>query len=513
MKTLKDFAIYTKKILSVKEYHSIILNANELGLENRSLIENSGFALANRIKQRHKGKDICIICGKGYLGAIGLSIARHLINYVNLDVVILSDYKEIKNKETIFNYNILKDLIEIKSLNEYNILELESHLKNNEIIIDSIISTGLKGRLSKFISKAVNLINKSEKKIISIDIPTGINPDTGTTNIDFVNANTVFCLYKLKYGLVKTRAIKNFITTIDNKIPISAELLTGRGDITLATESRNINMNKFSNGSVLIIGGSEKYHGSPLLSGFAAKNALATLRTGSGYVTVIVPKIIENIVKTISADLIINSVDFKKTNETLKSISDIKHSSIVIGPGISNQISIEFLSKLIQSESKKNNISIIDGDAIKLVAKNKKILNSKTIITPHEGEFFKLTNIDLHEARFEEKIDIAIEFAKNYNCTLVLKGNKTIITNGTLLKINKTSNPALAIMGSGDILSGIIGSYTALHKNPFESAVASVYIHKKISDKLFQEKGLHIIPDDIINELPNTLKKYDIIED
>ncbi len=512
MKTLKDFSAYTKKTLNVKEYRSIILNANELGLENKLIIENSGFAVANRIKQKYKGKNICIICGRGYLGAVGLSLARHLINYVNLNVVILSDYNEIKNKETIFNYNILNDLIDISSINENNILELEEHLKNNEVIIDAIIGTGLKGRLSKFISKAVDLINKSGKRIISIDIPTGIDPDTGTTNIDFVNANSIFCLYKLKQGLVKTKAIKNFITIIDNKIPVSAELLTGCGDVVLATESRSINMNKFSNGSVLVIGGSEKYHGAPLLSGLAAKNAFATLRTGSGYVTIIVPKAIETIVKTISADLIVNTLEFEKIDESLKAIADIKHNSLVIGPGISNQISVDFLSKLIQSETKKDNISIIDGSAIKVIAKNKKVLNQKTILTPHEGEFMELTNIDLNKAQFEEKINTAIEFAKTYKCTLVLKGNKTIITNGTLLKINKSSNPALAVMGSGDVLSGIIGSYSALHKNAFESAVAGVYIHKKISDKLFLEKGLHIIPDDIINALPYELKKYDTID-
>ncbi|MCL4383150.1 MAG: NAD(P)H-hydrate dehydratase [Candidatus Marsarchaeota archaeon] len=511
MKTLKDFSIYTKKVLSVNEYHSIILNANNLGFGNGLIVENSGFALSNTIKQKYKGKNICFICGKGFLGAVGLSTARHLINYVNLSVIILSDYKEIRNKETLFNYNILNDLIEIKSINENNISELNPYLKNNEIIVDAIISTGLKGRLSKFILKIVNMINNSNKKIISIDVPTGIDPDTGTTNIDCINANSVLCLYKLKQGLVKTKAIKNFITLIDNKIPISAELLTGNGDVVLATEPRNININKYLNGSVLIIGGSEKYHGAPVLAASAAKNAFATLRTGSGYVTVLVPKSIENIIKAVSPDLIVNSLEFKKIDESLKFISDIRHTSLVIGPGISNEISADFLSKLIESETKKENISIIDGSAIKLIKTNNKILNQKIILTPHEGEFFELTGINLNKAALEKKIEIAIEFAKTHKCTLVLKGNKTIITNGFQLKINKALTPTLAVMGSGDVLSGIIGSYSALHKNAFECAVAGVYIHSKISDKLFLEKGLHIIPDDIINALPNELKKYDIV--
>ncbi len=511
MKTLLDFLKYTKNILTSEEYNAILLNANGLGFDNKLIVENSGFAVANAIRQKYKSKNICIICGKGYLGAVGLSTARHLLNYANLSVILLNNNEEIKNQVTLFNYERLSELINVKIINENNVSDLNNILKNNEVVISAIIGGGLRGRLSKFILKIVNLINESKKNIICIDVPTGINPDKGTTNIDYIKSNTVFCLYKIRQGIAKTKAIQNFVTIIDNKIPISAELLTGNGDIALATESRNININKYSNGSVLVIGGSEKYHGAPILSGSAAKNALAVLRVGSGYVTVIVPKSIEKIVKSISPDIIVNSMQFNDINKSMKFISEIKHNSIVIGPGSANEICFKLLASILKYEKAKENISIIDGDAIKLIKENTKLLNSNVILTPHEGEFFKLTNMNLKQKNFCEKIDVAIETAKTFKCIIVLKGDKTIITDGHQLKINNIPNPALAVMGSGDVLSGIISSYAAMHKNAFECAVAGVYAHSKISYNLYIEKGMHIIPDDIINALPKELKEFDRI--
>ncbi|MCL5105960.1 MAG: NAD(P)H-hydrate dehydratase [Candidatus Marsarchaeota archaeon] len=511
MKTLKDFSRYTKDVLSIEEYNAILLNANGLGFDNKMLVENSGFAIANTLRQKYKGRKICIVCGKGYLGAVGLSTARHLLNYADLTVILLDDGAEIKNQVTLFNYNTLTELIEINSVAEKNISDFPGMLSRNDIIVTAIIGNGLKGRLSKFMLAVVGMVNDAKKNTICIDTPTGIDPDKGTTNLDYIKSSSVLCLYKMKQGIANTMAIKNFASIIDSKIPLSAELLTGDGDVVIATEARSINANKYSNGAVLVVGGSEKYHGAPMLAGLAAENALAALRSGSGYATVIVPKSIETAVKKVSPDIIVNAVDFHDSDTVMKRIIETRHNSLVIGPGSGKEIQPKLLARILKYESEKGNACIIDGNAIEIIKENRKLLNQKTILTPHEGEFLKLSGRDLKGKEFYEKVDAVIEFAKSIKCNMVLKGNRTIISNGRLLKINTAANPSLAVMGAGDVLSGIIGSYAAVHNNAFESAVAGVRAHSKISNILFAEKGLHIIPDDIINAIPNELKKFDKI--
>ncbi len=511
MKTLKDFSRYTKDILSIEEYNAILLNANSLGFDNKMLVENAGFSVANTIRQKYKGKKIGIVCGKGYLGAVGLSAARHLLNYADLTVILLDDGSEIKNQVTLFNYNVLSELMEIKVIYEKNMPDLINMLDKTDVIVTAIIGNGLKGRLSKFMLAAVSTINNAKKNTICIDTPTGIDPDKGTTNLDYIRSSSILCLYKMKQGIANTKVIKSFSTIIDTKIPLSAELLAGDGDIVIATEARSINANKYSNGAVLIIGGSEKYHGAPMLAGLAAKNAIAALRSGSGYVTVVVPRSIEATVKKFSPDIIVNSADFHDSDNIMKNIIGIRHNSLVIGPGSGNEIQPKLLARILKYEAEKGNTCIVDGNAIELIKENRKLLNQKIILTPHEGEFLKLSGKDLAGQEFYEKVDAVIEFAKSNKCNIVLKGNKTIISNGRLLKINRAANSSLAVMGTGDVLSGIIGSYAAVHNNAFESAVAGVHVHSKISDILFTAKGLHIIPDDIINAIPNELKKFDKI--
>lgn len=504
---IKEFSIYTKKALGVKESYAIIMNTVSLGIDEKEITENASSSIFFKMLRSHKNKRILIVCGNGGKGGIGFGLARRLINYSEVKVALIGEYENLK-PITKLNYELFSKISKVEIINFGSLGKLKNMIKTSDVVVDAIIGIGMKGRIMGLEYNVIKMLNESKKHVLSIDLPTGVDADNGTFNKAYVKADEVFTLYKMKKGILKNKLIRGTVV-IDSGIPFIAELLTGPGDVFLTTEKKDIFSNKFSSGSLLVIGGSEKYQGAPMLSSFSAKTSLAALRTGAGYVTALVPKKIEEFARKGSDGIIINAFNNNK-KEFLDMVKKIKHKALVIGPGMENAEGIG-VAELLKYEFKEGNKVIIDGGALKHLGKYKNMLNKNTVITPHEGEFKEFSGINIAKKTFRERIKIAVNLAKSYNCVVVLKGHITIITNGDLLKINEAKTPALATMGTGDILSGIIGAYCTMHKDPFECSTAGVYIHSNIGDKLYETKGNHIIAQDIIDMIPEFLKDFDVI--
>ncbi len=514
MQSLKAFSIYTKKVLSVKDTMAIKANVNALGIDDRMLVENAGFAMAHAILRKHRRKRMLFVCGRGGKGAIGLATARHILDVqdTNVSVAFLGDYGSIHDDVCRFNFNTLSSITEITEINEENIDVLRKMLKSSDVVIESIIGLGLKGKIYGLLASAIKTINASGKYIISIDVPAGIDADTGSMNLVGIKPSHVLTVHKLKTGIIKSSMISG--TTVEKiGIPISAEILTGPGDLLLASVPRLIDANKYSHGSVLIIGGSSKYKNAPVLASIAADNAISALRVGVGYVTVMLPKGVDVPREGSYASII--SRNFKQdhlSEEDLAAVSGIKHNVAVIGMGIDpGQTGSDAIKRIVNSELKAGRTVIADAAAINAIVQSGNMLTSKVVITPHYGEFKEISGIDLSHESLSTKVNVAVNFARDKGCVLVLKGNSTIITDGSMLKINNAATPALATMGTGDVLAGMIGAYASMHSNTFESAVAAVYLHSKIADVLSIEKGNHIIATDIIEAIPQLLRAYDHI--
>jgi hydroxyethylthiazole kinase-like uncharacterized protein yjeF len=152
---------------------------------------------------------------------------------------------------------------------------------------------------------------------------------------------------------------------------------------------------------------------------------------------------------------------------------------------------------------------IADADAIEAVKAIKARGQGDVLITPHDGEFFKFSGKKLSTESVMERAQAAAEEAKERNIAIVLKGHYTIVTDGTNIRINEAKSAALATMGTGDVLSGMIAGYAAIGNDLLKAAVAGVYAHSRIGDILYQENGNHIIATDVIAKIPQFLKKYD----
>jgi NAD(P)H-hydrate epimerase len=511
MQSLKEFVIYTKKNLSVKDTYALRANSAALGIAREAFVEVAGFALAEEVKRNHKSENIAIICGRGDKGAAGLATARHLMATTSVSVFFVGDPSTITNGSTKLNYKLVSDIVRIKDINEGNVQQLAKELGKSDIVIDAIIGCGMRGRLPSLLQNVITIINKSGKHIIAIDIPSGIDGDTGMPNKVYVKAQHTFTAHKMKQGIDKSKFVGD-TTTVDIGIPINAELFTGPGDVMLATEPRMMQANKYTHGRILVVGGSKDFHGAPLIAAFAADNAMSALLTGAGYATIAVPSQVADPIRKLSAELIVKPLDWDNVEATVAALAVLKHDTLIIGPGLEQSESTDIIvSGMLKSEKGKGNTVIIDADATRVISKHKDLLGKNMILTPHDGEFRGLTGISLKDAELEDRIKKAIGFAKLQGCTLVLKGHETIITNGDLLKINRAETPALATMGTGDALAGMIAAYAATHKNTFESAAAAVYAHSRIGDMLYAKKGLHITASDVLAGIPDVLKQFDTL--
>ena len=512
MQSLKEFVTYTKKTLSVRDTYALKANSAALGISRDVFVENAGFALAEEIKRGHKGDRIAVVCGRGDKGAAGLATARHLMTNMDVSVFFIGDPGTITNSNTKLNYRLVNDIMEICGITETNTITLAKELNGSDVTIDAIIGCGMRGRLSSLLISAITAINRCSKNIISLDIPSGIDGDTGMPNRVYVKANHTFTAHKMKQGIDRSKFVGG-VTVVDVGIPLNAELFAGPGDVLLATEPRPMLSNKYTHGRILVVGGSKDFHGAPMLAAFAANSAMASLLSGAGYSTIAVPKEVADSVKKLSMELIVKPLDWDDADGTVAAISAIKHDVLVMGPGMEKSESTDsIVTRVIKSEKARGNTIIIDADATRVMAKHIALLGKNVILTPHEGEFRNLSGINISGATPVERIKKAISFVKRHEFTLVLKGHETIITNGDLLKLNRAETPVLGTMGTGDVLAGMISAYASVHKNQFESAVAAVYAHSKIGDMLYQKKGLHITAQDVINSIPDVLKQFDSLK-
>ena len=270
---------------------------------------------------------------------------------------------------------------------------------------------------------------------------------------------------------------------------------------------RKLNSRKGDNGKILIIGGSYMYHGAPILS------SLAALRTGSDLVYTAVPKVNVHETRAASPDLIVIPLaDSKLTRGSVNKLLGqvpVGIDSAAIGMGLAVQ-DIEALKLLIKSLIERDVRLSLDASALR-----KEILpiikGNNVLVTPHSGEFERLFGEKIPSNK-KARISIVEKHAKKNSVTILLKGVDDIITNGTNTLINSTKTPAMTVGGTGDVLSGIVGSMLSRNRNIIEASASAAFLNGQ-AGKIVQKKlGMHMIASDLIDTLPLVSKIYDKIK-
>jgi len=504
-------------MISGEEIKVVDVNSEFFGVAGSSLMENAGKGLADFIIKEIKPKEkkILFICGPGNNGGDGFVAARYLAKKYNLSLFLISREKEIKTRIANNNFRKLKNL-NIKIYSKDNLNNFDNLLIKNQIIVDSMLGIGLTGELREPYYSIVKKINNSkEKMVISVDIPTGFNTKNS------IKPNYTLTFHDIKEKMDKKNCGK--IKIIDIGVPKKAIDYVGPGELKVYYPKPKKGSHKGENGKLLVIGGGP-YYGAPALSSFAAQRAgtdliyIATPKKVAKAITSYSPLLIKPIrvaknIAKMAPNLIVKELN-NENHLVLKDLKIIENlvskvDALLIGPGLGNNNEIDKAAEKIISLFIKNKKQIIiDADAIKVVGKNPNLIkNSKTVITPHTGEFKELTGIKLsNNLNFRKK---TVEFwAKKLGITILLKGPIDIISNGKLTKLNDTHNESMTVGGTGDVLAGIIGAMLSKHVNPFNSARIGIFINGLAGNISFKKHSYGVIATDLIDEIPNVLKKY-----
>lgn len=490
------------------------LTIERYGVPGLVLMENAGRATADVLLDNFSyAAKVAVFSGGGNNGGDGFVIARHLISAgLDVDTYIVSDPKKYKG-DALTNYKALKKL-------GANIVELTNNLrkyKQAEIIVDAIFGTGLDREVTGFYKKVIEFINTQGVPTISVDIPSGLDSNTGFPLGTAVLADITVTYVLPKLGIAIYPGVEFAgeiyvadITTpkfLEDELPY--ELVTSESvDGILAP--RYEDTHKGTYGHLFILAGS------PGKSGAAVLVALGAQRSGTGLVTVGVPKSLNPIMEQKTTEAMTEPLP--ETNlETLgpesleraMKIAGEKKTAIAIGPGISTTDETrEFLYEIIRESELP---MLIDADAITLVSDNPKILNESQapiVLTPHPGEMSKLAKITTEEIQ-ADRINAARNFSTKFKVYLVLKGARTVIsTPEGEIYINTTGNPGMSSGGMGDVLSGIIGGLLAQGLDPVEACKLGVFVHGLAGDIVCEQNGeAGIIATDVANILPQAIRE------
>ncbi|MCT4604747.1 MAG: NAD(P)H-hydrate dehydratase [Marinisporobacter sp.] len=499
------------------------LTMDEFSIPGILLMEHAGLAITQEILksvEKRKNKEVAIVCGLGNNGGDGFVVARHLFHKgIPVKVFITGNPSDIKGDAKI-NYDIIHKLnIDIQILIGVNHLKKFSDaVKSCRVIVDGIFGTGLKREVDGLLKEIIQTINESGKKVIAIDIPSGIGANDGAVYGTAVKADQTVVLALPKIGNLSYPGVDYVGEMILKDIGIPKKAIEKMQlNRNLITEEmvkeimpiRKRDTHKGSYGKAYIVAGSTGMTGAAILSCESA------LRSGAGLIKMPVPQSLNTIMETRLTEVItVPLPEFKKgvvgISDIEKILKTMEESNVIaVGPGSGRSRELEELLRNMLEHT--STPMVLDADALNALANRKELLSlikSQTVMTPHVGEMARLTGLEIDYIN-NNRIEVATEFAKKWNVVVILKGARTVVAGpkGEIF-INITGNPGMATAGSGDVLTGIVTGLVAQGIDPLKAAAAAVYIHGTAGDLAAKKVGEYgLVASDIVKEVPFAIKE------
>lgn len=475
---------------------------NTLKIPSLVLMENAGIGAADEIVKICKHSDkIIVVAGVGNNGGDGYVLARQLVNRGFFIEVLSVTPDKLKNDAEI-NYNILKRL----SVKIFNSI-IDFDFKGYDLIVDAIFGTGLNRAVEGDMLQLIKNINISGKKVVSVDIPSGLSGNCHNLIGICVKADytITFCRPKIPHCMYPAKSFCGEVIIKDISIPdisvnavVSEVFLLNKNNVP-KLKKRLKDCHKGSFGHTVVIGGSEGKIGALAIC------AMATVRMGSGLTTVVTPKNYINTIHGVVPEAMcfpvssIDKIDFNDAPVIFEFLQDKK--VVAIGPGMGKDSSTgQLIKNIILKSSFK---VVVDADGINFL--NEEVLESlkfRGVLTPHIGEFSRLVNLTKNEV-LKNRLKIAKDFAIKYSVVLVLKSSDTIIAlpSGVCFVFNEGS-PSLSKGGSGDCLTGIIAALLSQNFTLEDAALLGVYIHGR-TGRFLAEKYTDFFPTakDVVEKL------------
>lgn len=493
--------------VSSREMCAIEANAEYFGVSLLQLMENAGRNVAAEIQRRFSNtKRFVFFCGLGGNGGDGFVAARHLlVQGYHVTVILAGKSRDICHPSAVQNWRALKSVR--ANLEVFEVFDSSAiPLVEADVVVDALLGTGSKGVLKAPILQLVEFINSLKGFKVAVDVPTGINSDTGKVlNGMAVRADLTVTFYKSKMGLCRAKGFVGELVISDIGLPFEFERFAGPGDVNLAGKPSVLGVHKGDFGRLLVVGGSSVFSGAPALASMAA------LRSGVDIVYTASPEKTAHTIAAMSPDLI--SVKLQGENLNPGNVAELEPylalvNAVVLGPGIGlTSETCEFVKLFIDRVDATGKSLLLDADGLKVFAKIRHPLQGPLVLTPHGGEYTILTGNSLPEDDLDGRIALIQKAAKELNAILLVKGKVDIICSPDRVKLNFTGNTGMTVGGTGDVLAGIVGGLLAQKTDVFEAAVAGAFVNGACGDFVASENGSHLLASDLLYWIPQVFSK------
>ncbi|OQX22859.1 MAG: bifunctional ADP-dependent (S)-NAD(P)H-hydrate dehydratase/NAD(P)H-hydrate epimerase [Desulfobacteraceae bacterium IS3] len=504
------------KISTVSEMRNLDKTAIEkFGISEDLLMENAGCAAYQVLSQTVGVKDrrFVIFCGIGNNGGDGFVIARKIhADYGDVRIFILGDPEKYRGAAK-RNLDIIRRLpIAVERIESQDAVNaVKSDICRCDAVVDAIFGTGLTRDVGGLYREIIELINQSGKKVLSLDIPSGVDGDTGQIKGVAVKADDTVTFGVPKIGNILfpgyAQCGKLYVTHISFP-PTMYESLKIEINHPPQLPPRNPDGHKGDFGDVLFIAGARSYFGAPYFA------AMAFMKAGGGYARLAAPQAITPFIAAKGSEIVFapqqetasGSISLENKAELLE-LSE-KTDMTVLGPGLSLDEETQTLVRELAMEIRKP--LLIDGDGITAICQDLEIIKQRkaeTILTPHIGEMARITQKSVSEIA-ADKINILRNTAKSLNAVIVLKGGHSLIGfPDERIFINMSGNSGMATAGSGDVLAGTVAAMFGLGLPLDDAARKGVFIHGVAGDIAAGDKGQDgITAQDMLEYLPVAVK-------
>ncbi len=461
-------------------------NAAALGVPRKQLMESSGNAVARTVRATiDPGSRVVLVCGRGNNGGDAFVAARFLREYA-VETVLLGRPETISTDIAQENWAALQAAeLSTTTLTDTNQLDALG-LETADCIVDAMLGTGVTGALREPEASTAREINTTDTPVISVDVPSGVDCDTGDAEGVAVDADHVVTFHDSKPGL---DALDTPITVADIGIPAAAERFVGPGD--LLGFDRDSASHKGDHGELLVLGGGP-YTGAPALAGQAA------LRAGADLVHIACPESVAAPIQSYSENLIVHPLDGERlTPEAVGSVLDhaAGMDAVICGPGLGSHDETLAAVELFLTDY--GGRVVVDADALSVVPNVE--TDATLVCTPHQGELVGMGG-ETHDDD-EQRAELVADYAATLGHTLLVKGANDVITDGENTRLNRTGNPGMTVGGTGDVLAGVVGSL-ATTREPMAAAAVGAYTTGRAGDLAFEEVGDGLVATDILGWLP-----------
>ncbi len=488
-----------------------VISSEEMGrldrespVEAAALMERAGKGMAEFIRDCLPGFPVVFLCGAGNNGGDGIVAASYLRQWGRQEQVYLLSDKKLKGLPALQakNYpgkiNILKNMEELKFI-----------LSGKAITVDCILGTGFTPPLRQNVRDILEIVNKNSKITLSCDIPTGVNASDGRADEVSAQADVTVTFEFPKTGhiLPPGSDYSGSVELVKIGTGIKPQEYNREFEMICRDDCRDyfIRRKKRSHkkdfGHVLAVGGS------PGMECSVAMAAAGALKSGAGLVSCAVSGQVWNRISNISMSsmaVLLDGFESDNIHKIIDFAAGRNIDSALIGPGMgTSPDALPLTDGLIKQL---NCPLVLDADALNCIAASgPEILDKRkgriTLLTPHPGEMSRLCGKN-KKIIAEKGIEIAVEFARKYSVIVLLKGYRSVVTDGKSVFINSTGGPGMAVGGSGDILSGMAGALLAQGFSGIEAAKTAAWVHGRAGDLAIWKKGERSAqPEDFLAEM------------